>query len=190
METAGYLSNMFLGCKLEQIDIGVSGLFKSNSPGRKRIHGSDGEKVKRHRERKRGNDIRLQNELYALNHGVGHPNAAAKIAGPDEPGTRLCNETTNEPFISDIVTGPAIGTLYSDRYSSKPLTYCTYYSDDDFIDLLVAFHKEIIGKKEERWLISPAIFDPDKCEGSDRGLGNIVYIRGIWLRLRRRRSNI
>ena len=30
-------------------------------------------------------------------------------------------------------------------------------------------------------LISPAIFDPNKCEGSKRGIGNIVYIRGVWL---------
>jgi hypothetical protein len=35
LETAAYLANLFPGCKLERIDIGVSGLFKSNSPGRK-----------------------------------------------------------------------------------------------------------------------------------------------------------
>jgi hypothetical protein len=119
------------------------------------------------------------NEVYALNHG-GYPTADGKIAGTNQSGARLCNETTNKPF-SDIVTGPAIGTLYSDTFSSKPLAYCAYYSDDEFIDVLAAFHEDIIGKKEQRWLISPAIFDPDKCEGSDRGLGNIVYMRGIWL---------
>ena len=30
-ETAGYLAHMFPGCKLEPIDIGVSGAFKSQS---------------------------------------------------------------------------------------------------------------------------------------------------------------
>jgi hypothetical protein len=30
-------------------------------------------------------------------------------------------------------------------------------------------------------LISPAIFNPEKCKTTRRGIGNIEYIRGIWL---------
>jgi hypothetical protein len=47
--------------------------------------------------------------------------------------------------------------------------------------ILDGLHKDIIEKKELGMLISPAIFDPNKCKGSKRGLDNIVYIRGIWL---------
>jgi len=35
--------------------------------------------------------------------------------------------------------------------------------------------------KDGNMLISPAIFDPEKCEGSKRAVGNIVFVRGLWL---------
>ena len=38
------------------------------------------------------------------------------------------------------------------------MNFSDQLSDDDFIDLLAAFHEEIVGKREERWLISPAIW--------------------------------
>jgi hypothetical protein len=53
--------------------------------------------------------------------------------------------------------------------------------DNDFVDLLSFFHDRRLETKEENILISPAIFDPNKCQGFMRAEGNIVFIRGIWL---------
>jgi hypothetical protein len=179
-ETANYLANMFPGCKLEQIDVGIPKGFKPKPPGRKRKYGSEREKVKHHRIRAKEDRVRLLNEHYALNRN-GRPNAFGDIAGINESSNRRCNEITNKTLISDIVTGPAIGTMYSDNFSNEPKAYFAYYSDDYFISVLDWLHKDIIDKKEHGMLISPAIFDPNKCKGSKRGLDNIVYIRGIWL---------
>jgi hypothetical protein len=62
-----------------------------------------------------------------------------------------------------------------------PLQIYASSGECGFIELLSVFHERCLKTKEENMLISPAIFDPNKCEGSKRAMGNIVFVRGIWL---------
>jgi hypothetical protein len=79
----------------------------------------------------------------------------------------------------------ACGTLYPAKKAGSPSGYVDCPSDDKLIELLSVFHDRCLKTKEENMLISPAIFDPNKCEGSKRAMGNIVFVRGIWLDLER-----
>jgi hypothetical protein len=106
------------------------------------------------------------NELYNLNNGCHNED------------TRSCNENTYKVLIDNFVTHPNGGTLYSAKFSSIPDSYVAYYSDDHFIEFLKSCSKHAIENKDDSLLISPAIFNPNKCQ---RGIDNIEYIRGIWL---------
>jgi hypothetical protein len=92
---------------------------------------------------------------------------------------RLGDETTIDTF-TDFVSQPSAGTIYSDKFSSKPAAYFNCDDADKLITCLGAFHERILTRKEDAYLISPAVFDPDKVAGTSRGIGNIIHLRHLW----------
>jgi hypothetical protein len=69
------------------------------------------------------------------------------------------------------------GTIYESKTSKLPLCYV---HDDTSIDFLREAYGHCFQHKEENWLISPAVFDPEIGSGF-RQRSNIKYLRHIWL---------
>jgi hypothetical protein len=59
--------------------------------------------------------------------------------------------------------------------------YLPWSGEDDLITFLKEWYPQVIRRKEDNFLISPAVFDPNRCSETGRGLKNIVYLRHIWL---------
>ena len=72
------------------------------------------------------------------------------------------------------------GTIYECKTSKLPLGYVPGMAPDELIDFLREAYGYCFQHKEENWLISPAIFDPEIGLGY-RQRGNIKYLRHIWL---------
>jgi hypothetical protein len=99
-------------------------------------------------------------------------------------------ETRNENRI-DIIdhfdTRDCQGTIYRKMKSGDPLGYLFCKENDDFIELLGYFNRQVSSNKEDNALIAPAIFDPaiavKTADGkiAKRGRNNIVYCRHLWL---------
>ncbi len=141
---------------------------RPNKPGRKREYETNAERQREYRRRKREAKLTLLTRLEDLNESI-----RGSIV-------ESCYETTNS-YIGDSVTQHARGTLYPAKTAASPLGYVDCPSEDDFIELLRELHRRCLKTKDGNKLISPAIFDPEKCEGSKRAVGNIVFVRGLWL---------
>jgi hypothetical protein len=84
-------------------------------------------------------------------------------------------------FMNDFHQQPCCGTLYPDKFASAPLAYMRLFDEETFIFVLRQLHQRQIESKETSWLMSPAIFDPNRVKGTARGHGNIVYLQNLWL---------
>jgi hypothetical protein len=72
-----------------------------------------------------------------------------------------------------------VGTIFHDKFSQYGLS-TKGISVDAFRELLAEAHKQVIGAKDGRRLISPGVYDPnlgDTC----RGLQNLVHLSGVWM---------
>ena len=88
-------------------------------------------------------------------------------------------ENTIELY-SDLGTQPLTATLYSCKYSPMPFAYASC-DIDAFVEFLHVRHERQPQSKEDNYLFSPAIFDPNKSTGKNRGKENILYLRHIVL---------
>ena len=70
-DTALYLENLFPGCVLERIDLGIQ-LSKDKKPGRTKKHSSNSERQKKHRERKKEEQIAALFNLRSLEENLRH----------------------------------------------------------------------------------------------------------------------
>jgi hypothetical protein len=78
-------------------------------------------------------------------------------------------------------TQPLTATLYSSIFSPIPLGYLSG-KIDAFVEFLHLCHDEHRPKsKEDTYLFSPAIFDPNKSTEKTRGKENILYLRHVVL---------
>jgi hypothetical protein len=90
-----------------------------------------------------------------------------------------CAENIIELY-SGLGTQPLIATFYSSIFSPIPLAYA---SGDipAFVEFLHVCHEHQSKSKEDLYLFSPAIFDPNKSTENNRGKDNILYLRHIVL---------
>ena len=114
---------------------------------------------------------KLRRELIKGIEQLKVPYLAQGVLGFDE---NLCNEKGIEPY-SYSVTQLASATEYRDTKATNP-DYLFYEEIDDFIRDMHKLHKEEIDLKDERALISPAIFN-----SKGRKLKNILYMNYLWL---------
>jgi hypothetical protein len=56
-----------------------------------------------------------------------------------------------------------------------------WFDEETFIFVLREIHQRKVESKERSWLMSPAIFDPNRVSGTARGRANIVYLQNLWL---------
>jgi hypothetical protein len=75
---------------------------------------------------------------------------------------------------TDLGTQPLTATFYLCKYSPMPLAYASC-DIDAFVEFLHVRHEHQAKSKEDNYLFSPAIFDPNKSTGKNRGKENILH---------------
>jgi hypothetical protein len=73
---------------------------------------------------------------------------------------------------------PLTASIFSSTSSSIPLGYVSGETDA-FIGFLHDCHERRTNSKDENFLFSPAIFDPGRSAGTNRGKANIAYLRHV-----------
>ena len=81
---------------------------------------------------------------------------------------------------TDLGTQPLTATFYSCKYSPMPLAYASC-DIDAFVEFLHVRHEHQAKSKDDNYLFSPAIFDPNRSTERNRGKENILYLRHIVL---------
>jgi hypothetical protein len=92
---------------------------------------------------------------------------------------RSCAENSIKLY-TDLGTQPLTATFYSSKFSPIPLAYASG-DIDAFLEFLRICHEHEPKSKEDLYLFSPAIFDPNKTTEKSRGKNNILYLRHIVL---------
>jgi len=73
------------------------------------------------------------------------------------------------------------GTAFTSVFARTPLDYVDDTGDDSFISGLRDLQNRVLSDKEEAGAFSPWYLNPNKAEGTCRGLANTMHVRGIWL---------
>jgi hypothetical protein len=71
--------------------------------------------------------------------------------------------------------------VIANEYSSQPVAYLRWHDELKFLSTLHDYHQKEIASKEKDPMFSPAVFDPHRAVGTNRGEANIVYLRNVWL---------
>jgi hypothetical protein len=177
---AEYLQDVFPGSKVEKLDIGLIDEV-SNRRGRPRKHQSNRERVAQQRQRAREQKLKVLAEQIRLNSQdtVGGEDWGGNGGRPGavNGGTSRA-EISIESSYTIFGTGPLTATLFSSTSSSIPLGYVSGETEA-LIGFLHKCHERRTNSKDENFLFSPAIFDPDRSPGPNRGKANIAYLRHI-----------
>jgi hypothetical protein len=97
-------------------------------------------------------------------------------SGPENGETSRAKNSIR--LYTNFSTGPLTATLFSSTSSSIPLGYVSG-EIEAFIGFLHKCHEHRTNSKDENFLFSPAIFDPDRSPGTNRGKANIAYLRHV-----------
>ena len=189
---AEYLQSKFPGSQIEKIDIGIDEVMTSTF-GRPRKHQSNRERVAEQRRKAQDKRIQVLNDQIQLKNRQDPSAVRCDTKGSRSRAKSVITYThfgTPPPtlsgrldsiFMNDFHQQPCCGTLYPDKFSSAPLAYMRWFDEETFIFVLRELHQRKVESKERSWLMSPAIFDPDRVKGTARGHGNIVYLQNLWL---------
>jgi hypothetical protein len=180
---AEYLHDVFSGSKVEKLDIGLVEDVprKRGRPGK---HQSNRERVAQQRQRAREQKLKVFAEQIRLNSPdtIGGEDCEGKGGwrlGVENGGTSRA-EISIESSYTIFGTGPLTATVFSSTSSSIPLGYVSG-EIETFIGFLRKCHERRTNSKNENYLFSPAIFDPDRSAGTNRGKANIAYLRHVVL---------
>jgi hypothetical protein len=179
---AEYLHDVFLGSRVEKLDIGLIDEV-SKRRGRPKRHQSNRERVAQQRQRARERKLKVLAEQIRLN-------SPDTVGGEDwgkggwrpgvENGGTSRAEISIESSYTIFGTGPPTATIFSSTSSSIPLGYVSGETDA-FVGFLRRCHEHRTNSKDENYLFSPAIFDPDRSAGTNRRKANIAYLRHVVL---------
>jgi hypothetical protein len=182
-DTADWLADLFPGAVVEPLP-GTGVLPRKGKAGRPRRHVDDAAKVRAHRD---GEKRKLLAELDAINGTSFIRGAYPQFVDQVRAEMREFARDEIPSLKGDIVTpfaspsAPATsGTIFLTKHDRLPLDHLDYEGDDVYIAGLRDLHTRL-SAKEDAGLISPAHFDPDKANDTDRGLANVTHLRGIWL---------
>jgi hypothetical protein len=190
---AEYLHSLFPGSSMERLDIGL-GEIDAAARGRPRKYSSNRDRVANQRQKAREEKIRILNELFFLQNSQDASGmcwekekeweyrAENGIASYTHLSTQLPSRQDTEILVADFAPHECCGSLLAHKTSPTPFCYLRWVDEETFVSWLQALHGGKLKTKEENYLISPSVFDPNKCGGGKRrGTDNIVYVRHLWL---------
>ena len=173
LSLAEYLQEVLPGAKLEKLDIGLIEQ-PPKTPGRPRKHATNRERVAAQRQKAKEKKLQLLADQFQLRAQDTNERNWEK----EEDGWS-CAENTIELY-SGLGTQPLTATFYSSKFSPIPLAYVSG-DIDAFVEFLHVCHEHEPKSKEDLYLFSPAIFDPNMSTKTNRGKENIIYLRHIVL---------
>jgi hypothetical protein len=171
---ADYLHNLFPRSRIQKLDIGLEET-PPRKPGRTKRHHSNRDRVAAQRQKATEERCRVLAEQIRLNFWpdtVTKEDCGGRGESCAEIGIRL---------ITQIGTQLCSASIFKAVNSPNPIGYVSGENINSFADWLRDLHSHQISAKDDNFLFSPAIFDPDRVHGSKRGLSNIVYLRHIVL---------
>jgi hypothetical protein len=161
------------GSKLEKLDIGLVEQTPKK-PGRPRKHATNREKVAKQRQKAKEKKLQLLADQFQLR----MQDTNARNWKKEEDGWSRAENSIK--LYTDLGTQPLTATFYSSKFSPMPLAYVSG-DIDAFLEFLRICHEHEPKSKEDLYLFSPAIFDPNKTTEKNRGKNNILYLRHIVL---------
>ena len=173
LSLAEYLHEVLPGSKLEKLDIGLVEQ-PPKKPGRPRKHATNRGRVAAQRQKAKEKKLQLLADQFQLRAQDTNERNWEK----EEDGWS-CAENSIKLY-TDLGTQPLTATFYSSKFSPIPLAYVSG-DIDAFVEFLHVCHEHEPKSKEDLYLFSPAIFDPNKTTEKNRGKNNILYLRHIVL---------
>jgi hypothetical protein len=176
--TAEWLAGMFPGCTVASI--GLMGVPVKGQPGRPRHHANSAERKRAYRDQFK-HELRTALDLIGGTEQVGGGvNIHGALLRKKMPEFGYGRDTTLSTMGRTDLSAMG-GTIFASIFSAKPLDFMPLQDIEAFIDALRYLHADPVPSKDQNGLISPAIFDPDLAEETNRGLANIRAVWGIWL---------
>jgi hypothetical protein len=177
-----YLERVFPGSRIEKLETTIPddvGLLKK--VGRPRRYQNPNDRKVAYRQRLKQKDLA---DLLRLNEAP-YPLVQESLEVVGESGDKKGIEDSYTNFVPNHATA----TVYRGKKSGNPLGYFNCENTDEFISGLKSWHSRALRNKEDNFLISPAIFDPnhpnrepnDKGGYQQKGRNNICYLQHIWL---------
>jgi hypothetical protein len=170
---AEYLHEMLPGSKLEKLDIGLveQPLLRR---GRPRNHATNRERVAQQRHKAKEKKLQLLAGQFRLRVQDTNERNWEK-----EENGRSCAENSISLY-TNIGTQPLTATFYSSKFSPIPLAYASG-EIPAFVEFLHVCHEHQPKSKDDLYLFSPAIFDPNRSTKTNRGNENVLYLRHVVL---------
>ncbi len=150
------IADLFPGAKLQRLPF-AEFIPQAAKPGPKRIHASDADRKKAHRDRHQSKLLRQLDEV-----------------------TRKTNYTIGYKDNSSRRNAAFGGSLFADIWRKYPTARHSGLSPADFIEFLRDLHARNVAK-QDAWLWSPAEFEKTDGVATGRGLANITAIHGVFL---------
>ena len=174
---AEYLHDVFPGSSIQKLDIGLVE-DEPKRRGRPRKHNSNPERLAQQRQKARERKIQIWTEHLRLNlqDTVGAEDCRKR--GENGGGSRA--ENGIRLFYTNFGSPPLTATIFTSISTSIPFAYVSCKTDA-FVGLLRKCHERQTNSKEDNYLFSPAIFDPNRSAGTNRGKDNIAYLQNIVL---------
>jgi hypothetical protein len=175
--TAEWLKSLFPGAKLRKVQSDFEKLDLPKKSGRKRVYGSDAERKRASRERKRTEE-RIK-EINELRNPVVPTEAALEDVKHFLTGHDI-SIYSNSNFVTEMMTKFRVSS-FKDKFSKTPSACFVTDTIGDFEGILEEAFQKRYAKKEDNFLISPSVFVHKDNVKEERGLENVVFSSGIWL---------
>lgn len=173
---ARYLAEMLPGATVLKMDTGIAD--QPNKGGRPRVHQDNAEKLRRRRSKEAEKRAELLAEVFVARKPQDSPDAGCFLSD-----SAMCrNETAISLYRGSVSQDQHLwATIFSHIKSTTPEGYLSCASPEYFAEAMAVAHGRVIEAKESNPLFSPAIFDPARSQGSNRGRDNILYLQNIVL---------
>jgi hypothetical protein len=181
-DTAEWLADLFPGAQVMPLP-GLGALPSKGKAGRPRQHADNAARTRAYRAEQKSKHLAQLDLINGTSFiRASYPLLAEQVRGEMREFVRDDIPSKGGDYVTPLPAASAMtcGTAYLSKYDSMPFEHFVHYTDDGFIAELRDLHTRRV-LKDESGLFSPAHFDPSKAADTDRGLDNIVHLRGIWL---------
>jgi hypothetical protein len=169
------LRSLLPGAEIEWLESEIPQLSLAKNGGRPREHATNAQRLARQRQNANEQRLNILRDLIDINESQ---NSTKSDCISNKGGSRA---DRGIEINTSIGSPPCHGSLFPNIYTSIATGYLSGSDCEWFMLFLSACHERLILSKQDNFLISPAVFDPAKAEGSNRGGANIVSLRHIFL---------
>jgi hypothetical protein len=165
---AEYLHDVFPGSEVKKLDIGLVEDVPRRR-GRPRRHHSNQERLAQQRQKAKERQIQILAEQLRLNSpdAIGEEDWRNEGARSQTENGGTSRAENGIRLYTNFGSGPLTATIFRSTSSSIPACYASGETEA-FIGFLRDCHERRTNSKDENFLFSPAIFDPDRSAGTNR----------------------